>query len=364
MEYRTLPRSSEKISVIGMGTSAVGEGSPEEIAAVTEKALEYGVNLFDLASGHKAAVEGVGKVIKKHREDVFLQIHFGAEFVTGEYGWTTDLSKIKAAVSWVMEQTGSDYIDFGFIHCMDENSDFEEYKANGVIDYIQQLKADGIVHHLALSSHTPAVANRIMDEVDIDLLMFSINPAYDYKLGEYAHGETDERTDLYRRCEAEGIGISVMKPYCGGQLLDKDQSPFKEALTEPQCLQYALDKPGVVSVLTGFKTIEELDRTMKFFDASEDERDYSILGRLTPEESQGRCVYCKHCHPCPGGLDIALINKYYDLSCLGDPLAKDHYLNLAKTASACISCGHCNFRCPFHVNQNERMIEIKNYFGV
>lgn len=363
MEYRKLPRTGEELSVIGMGTAYIGERPISEIVSVTEKALDYGINYFDLAAGHRPAIEGIGKAIRNRREDVFLQIHFGAEFTTGEYGWTTDLEKIKKAVSWVLEQTGGNYIDFGFIHCMDERSDYDTFVKNGVLDYMKQLKEDGVIRHMALSSHTPATANSIMDEVDIDLLMFSINPAYDCKLGEYAHGNTDERLDLYRRCEAEGIGISVMKPFCGGQLLDKEKSPFGEALTINQCIQYALDKPGVLTVLPGFATEEDLDVTMKYFEATEEEKDYSILGKLTPLRGQDSCVYCRHCHPCPAGLDIALINKYYDLACLGDVMAEEHYRTLEKTASDCISCGHCNFRCPFGVNQNERMISIKNYFG-
>ena len=43
------------------------------------------------------------------------------------------------------------------------------------------------------------------------------------------------------------------------------------------------------------------------------------------DETKGKCVYCKHCHPCPAGIDIGLVNKYYDLSRLGDTLAKEHY---------------------------------------
>ena len=38
--------------------------------------------------------------------------------------------------------------------------------------------------------------------------------------GEYANGSATERMALYRRCEAEGVGISVMKAFAGGQLLD------------------------------------------------------------------------------------------------------------------------------------------------
>lgn len=77
----------------------------------------------------------------------------------------------------------------------------------------------------------------------------------------------------------------------------------------------------------------------------------------------GRCVYCKHCHPCPAGLDIALINKYYDLAMQGDKLAREHYLTLEKRAGDCIGCGHCDSRFPFHVAQSERMQSIRAYFG-
>lgn len=54
----------------------------------------------------------------------------------------------------------------------------------------------------------------------------------------------------------------------------------------------------------------------------------SVIGSFTPDDSVGKCVYRRHCHPCPKGLDIALINKYYDLSLQGDILAKEHYLTL------------------------------------
>ena len=83
---------------------------------------------------------------------------------------------------------------------------------------------------------------------------------------------------------------------------------------------------------------------------------------VTPKDTKGTCVCCKHCHPCPAGLDIGLINKYYDLSRLGDVLAKEHYLTLEKAASDCLQCGHCNSRCPFSVDQMARMEEIQAYF--
>jgi predicted aldo/keto reductase-like oxidoreductase len=49
------------------------------------------------------------------------------------------------------------------------------------------------------------------------------------------------------------------------------------------------------------------------------------------------------------GLDIALINKYYDLAGAGDGMAAEHYAKLDKAAGDCVGCGHCDQRCPFHV---------------
>lgn len=196
----------------------------------------------------------------------------------------------------------------------------------------------------------------------LDMVMFSINPAYDLNFGDYAIGEFDERMNLYRRLEKEGVGISVMKAFCGGKLLDASESPFHQALSKTQCIQYALDKPGVLTVLPGIRNDQDLQDVLAFFKASQEEKDYSILGTFPKLESYNQCVYCKHCHPCPKGLDIALINKYYDLVCLGDDLAKDHYHHLTLKASDCVVCHHCDKRCPFHVQQSKRMQEIVAYF--
>ena len=117
-----------------------------------------------------------------------------------------------------------------------------------------------------------------------------------------------------------------------------------------------------MTVLPGVRNREDLQRILGFFNATDEEKDYSMISSLTPKEVAGKCVYCNHCQPCPAGLDIGLINKYYDLSRAGDALARDHYNNLTVKASDCLACGHCDSRCPFHVHQVERMQEIAAYF--
>lgn len=362
MEYRKLPRGEERISILGLGTSSIQAASEKEIEETVVSALDRGVNFFDMASAEAKPFAAYGRALKGRRKEAYLQIHFGANYETGTYGWTTNLDTIKRSIDWQLKALQTDYMDFGFIHCIDEESDLRKVWESGVLDLIQDMKAQGIVRHIGLSSHTPRLAGQVLDLKLIDLLMFSINPGYDYRHGTYAIGSVDERLDLYRRCEKEGVGISVMKAFSGGQLLNAKTSPFKKALTEYQCIQYALDKPGVLTVLPGVRGKDDLDRILGFCEAEDIEKDYSVIGTFAPHDAEGICVYCNHCQPCPKGIDVALVNKYYDLSRAGDELARNHYAKLEKKAGECINCGHCNSRCPFKVDQMKRMYEISRYF--
>lgn len=370
MQYRILPKGTEKISIIGLGTSSIQASDEREIEDIVSLAIEKGINFFDMASSEAKPFAAYGRAIADRRNEVYFQIHFGANYETGTYGWTTNLDTVKRSVEWQLNMLRTDYIDFGFIHCIDEISDLQVVKKSGIIDYILRLKEQGIVRHVGLSSHTPKLVNHILDMGILDMLMFSINPAYDYQhgtepdytAGNYAVGSVDERLSLYRRCEKEGVGISVMKAFSGGQLLDARTSPFGKALTEYQCIQYALDKPGVLTVLPGIRSKKDLYRILGFCEASEKERDYSAIGTFAPQDAEGVCVYCNHCQPCPAGLNVGLINKYYDLSVAGDHLAHEHYRKLEKSADECMKCGHCNKRCPFHVDQAARMERIHAYF--
>ena len=63
------------------------------------------------------------------------------------------------------------------------------------------------------------------------------------------------------------------------------------------------------------------------------------------------------------GIDIGLVNKYYDLALAGDEIAANHYTKLSIKADACLYCGHCEGRCPFGVKQESRMTQIDGFFS-
>lgn len=364
MEYRKLPHGEEMLSVLGLGMGGIQKCSDDEIEIVIRTAIDHGINFFDLCAGGKNVYKPFGKAIAGQRDKVYFQLHFGAIYnEKGEYGWSRDLNVIRDTIEWELKTLGTDYADFGFLHCVDEDEDFDELCESGIFDYIKEMKAAGKVCHIGFSSHTPSVANRVLDTGLVDMMMFSINPAYDLEQGdEYGVGTVSERAELFRRCEAMGVGISVMKPFHAGQLLDEKTSPFGIAMTRYQCIQYALDRPGVLTIVPGARNLDDLNALLRFPDAPDSEKDYSVIGQFTPATAEGHCVYCNHCQPCPAGIDIGLVNKYYDLALAGDDMAKNHYSKLSVNADVCIGCGHCDSRCPFHTAQSARMAEIAEYF--
>ena len=364
MDYRKLPHGEEMINPVGIGMGTMQVATEEEIENIVKKAIDHGINFFDLCGGHNKVYAPFGRAIANQREKVYFQMHFGAVYnEEGEYGWSQDLDAIKKTFEWEMQTLGVDYIDFGFLHCLDEVKDFEAMVQNGVLDYVKALKQEGKVRHIGFSSHTPEVAHKILDTGLIDMMMFSLNPAYDFECGDkYAIGTVKERYDLFARCQKLGVGISVMKPFHGGKLLSADQSPFGESLTHYQCMAYCLDRPGVMAVVPGVQSMEQLDTLIGYMSTTDEEKDYSVIGTFTAEKISGTCVYCNHCLPCPAGIPIGLVNKYYDLAVNGDVLAEDHYKKLKVDATACLHCGHCESRCPFGVPQESRMDEIAAYF--
>jgi predicted aldo/keto reductase-like oxidoreductase len=139
------------------------------------------------------------------------------------------------------------------------------------------------------------------------------------------------------------------------------------AFTPSQLIHYALTRPAVSSILCGYDTKEQVDQALAYESATDDEKDYASVIASAPLHSYtGQCTYCGHCRPCPQDIDIAMVNKFYDLASLQPQVpqsVKEHYLDLGNTASACIGCRSCETRCPFGVKIADRMEKAAELFG-
>lgn len=93
---------------IGAGYHSIGKASEKEIAETVALALENGVNFFDMASADARPFSAYGRAIAGRRDKVYFQIHFGANYESGTYGWTVDLDAIKRSIDWQLQMLQTD----------------------------------------------------------------------------------------------------------------------------------------------------------------------------------------------------------------------------------------------------------------
>ena len=379
MNYRILGKTGLRVSEIGLGGEWLERHSEAEVKQVVDRCRECGINILDCWMSEPNVRTNIGKALAGHREKWYIQGHIGSTWQNGQYVRTRELPAVKAAFEDLLTRLQTDYIDLGMIHFVDEPAEFHKVMEGDFFRYVKQLKAEGRIRHIGLSTHNPAVGKLAAEHGEIEMFLFSVNPAFDMlpateNLDDYfadtydeaLGGIAPERAELYRLCEQNQVGITVMKGYEGGRLFSAERSPFGVAMTPVQCIHYALTRPAVASIMVGYDTTEHVDAAVAYETASPEEKDYaSILAKAPRHGYYGQCTYCGHCAPCPAGIDIAMVNKLHDLAAMQEKVPdtlKAHYRQLSANADACIGCRSCESRCPFGVKIADRMAETKAVF--
>ena len=380
MRYRELGKTGLKVSEIGLGAEWLERHNEEEVRAVIDCCESAGINILDCWMAEPNVRTNIGKAIAGKRERWIIQGHFGSTWQNGQYVRTSEMSKVKPAFEDLLARLETDYIDLGMIHFVDEEAEFHRIMEGEFLAYVKEQKEKGVIRHIGMSTHNPKVGKLAALSGEIEMILFSINPAFDllpatedinsYFAEDYEAslgGIHPDRKELYQVCEQTGVGITVMKGYAGGRLFDAKTSPFGTALTPVQCIHYALTRPAVASILAGYDTPEHVREAVAYETASEEEKDYaSVLAKAPRHAYFGQCTYCGHCAPCPAGIDIAMVNKLSDLAAMQPEVPeslKAHYQALSANAADCISCGGCEIRCPFGVPVVEKMKKTRKMFG-
>ena len=372
MKYRELGNTKIMVSEIALGGEWLERQTFDAVKAVVERCRDAGINFIDCFMSEPNVRSNIGNAIKEDREKWIIQGHIGSAWRDGQYVRTRDMDEVKAAFADLLSRFHTDYMDVGMIHFVDKMEDWETVVNDGVLDYAKSLCKEGTIKVIGISTHNPEIARLAALTGEIKVILFSLNPAYDMlpateniddyfveKYEEGLSGIAKERSELYKLCEKEGVAITVMKGLGGGRLLDAKRSPFGVALTPLQCIHYALTRPSVASILIGYLTPEQVDEAIRYENATEEEKDYATVLANAPNHAyMGECTYCGHCKPCPVNIDIAMVNKLYDLATMQNEVpatVAEHYNGLSSKASECIGCGACEERCPFGVKVTERM---------
>ena len=380
MLYRELGNTGLKVSEIGLGCEGFLGKDERECDRMFSLAFERGVNCMDLYSPNPELHKAVGRATAAHGVHLVLQAHLCTVWKNGQYMATRNLAEVKTSFEKMMQNLGTERVDIGMIHYVDSEETWNKVISDGILDYAKQLKREGRIGHIGMSSHNPLVALKAVESGEIEVLMFSVNPCYDLLPGDEDVNKLFEensyskplfnidpvREKLYETCQRRGVGITVMKVFGGGDLLT-DDSPAGKALTVPQCIHYALTRPAVSAVFAGAHTEAELAASLRYEEADEAERDYAAVFATFPKISwQGHCMYCGHCAPCPKGIEVASVTKFLNLAKAQKAVpetVREHYNALRAHAGDCIACGACEKRCPFGVRIIENMKAARAVFG-
>ncbi len=380
MQYREIGKTGKRASVIGLGCEHL-DGKPyAQVKETVDAALHQGINILDVFMPGKEVRENIARALGDRRRDVLIQGHIGSTDIRQQYDISRDLPTVRKYFEELLRLFGG-YIDFGMMFFIDSEDDYKNVFDTGFADYVQTLKQQGDIGHIGFSSHNPDMAMRAIRTGLPEMLMFSVNLAFDlypaetYVLGEL-HGKLNaeafrgldpKRAALYTFCQQQGLGITVMKTLGAGKLISPDYTPFSKPMTVVQCIHYALTRPAVSGVLLGCQTAAEVEDAVRYLDMSDIERDWAPLLGTLRNDFKGNCVYCGHCQPCPKDIDIAAVNKYLDIARLDEahvpPSVRSHYAALAHKGEDCIGCGSCESRCPFGVQVIRNMADAARIFG-
>lgn len=382
MKTSILGRTGIKTGIIGLGLEHLENAPYEEVALVVEEAIAAGACYMDLFMASPNIRDFMGKLMKGRRNKFQIQGHIGACLQDGQYYRTRDPVIAERHAEDLLTRLDTDYLDTLMIHFVDEPDEWAEVSApGGLLEIAHRWKKEGKARAVGMSSHKAAASMAAVESGLVDILMFPVNPSFDLLPGETkleALWEPDpytgireagnqpvySRRDLYLACERHGVAIVSMKTYAAGWMFRPD-NPGGIMLSAVQCLQYALSQPGVAVVLPGCRTPEQMRAALAWLDASDTEKDYSIIMKKTNWALKGICMYCNHCLPCPADIDIAAVTRLFDSARKETvtPTLAAAYGRLSAVASDCVQCGACEERCPFSVAVQANMEEATALFG-
>ena len=179
MRYRDLGKTGLKVSEIGLGAEWLERHKAEEVKAVIDCCEEQGINILDCWMAEPNVRSNIGKAITGKREKWIIQGHFGSTWQDGQYVRTREMDKVRAAYEDLLTRLGTDYIDLGMIHFVDEEAEFHRIMEGEFLAYVKEQKEKGVIRHIGMSTHNPKVGKLAAMSGEIEMLLFSINPAFD-----------------------------------------------------------------------------------------------------------------------------------------------------------------------------------------
>ena len=226
MNTRRLGKTELQVSEVGFGGEWLERHSEEEGVRLIQYASSKGINILDCWMPDPKSRDIIGKGIKENRSQWFIQGHLGSTWKDEQYYRTREMEYVRPACEDLLQRLQTDYIDLGMIHYVDSEEEWDQIQHSDYLDYVMELKHKGIIRHIGMSSHNPKVATKAAESGYVEMILFSINPAFDMlpasdnietmfaeEFDTSLKGIDADRTHLYQICEQNDVGITVMKGF-------------------------------------------------------------------------------------------------------------------------------------------------------
>jgi aryl-alcohol dehydrogenase-like predicted oxidoreductase len=274
--YRTLGRTGEKISAIGVGGFHIGSPPEEEGIRIVRTAIDSGINFMDNSwDYHDGGSEiRMGKALKDgYREKAFL--------MTKIDGRTKPVAGKQIDESLKRLQT--DHVDLMQFHEVIRMEDPDRiFAQGGAMEAMLDAKQAGKVRYIGFTGHKdPSIHLRMLEiaakhQFHFDAVQMPLNVMD-------AHFRSFQKQVVPVLLKEE-IGVLGMKPLAGGLILtSKTAKPI-------ECLHYAMSLP-TSTVITGMNKMEILNQALeaaRTFKPMNEQEIASLLGRTADAASTGK----------------------------------------------------------------------------
>lgn len=278
MIYRTLGRSGEKVSAIGLGGYHIGVPKEEaEGIRIIRSAIDHGITFMDNCwDYHNGGSEiRMGKALRDgYRDKVFLMTKIDGR------------TKAAAAkqIDECLQRLQTDRIDLMQHHEIIRMEDPDRvFAPGGAHEAMLAAKQAGKIRYMGFTGHKDPLVHRRMLEVaaqhhfKFDAVQMPLNVMD-------AHFRSFEK-QIVPLLVKEGIGVLGMKPLGSGAIM---QSGVVTAL---ECLHYALNLPTSV-VINGMESMERLNQALeavRTFKPMSEGKVATLLKRTEQIAATGRC---------------------------------------------------------------------------
>lgn len=334
MEYRKLGKTGLTISRMGFGGIPIQRIDAEETKKLLHEMADKGINYIDTARGYTVSEEYLGYAMEGIRD----------KFVVATKSMARTKEAMAADIETSLRNLRTDHIELYQVHNPSMEQLDQVTGKDGALEALMEAREAGKIAHIGLTCHSVQVFERALELEWVETIMFPYNIV------------ENQGEDLIRKCTEKNVGFIAMKPLAGGAIEDASLA-----------LRYICANKNVTVVIPGMAEAGELDENIQ---ACEDEKSLTEeeLKKIEDVKKQlgtDFCRRCNYCAPCTVGINIPsvfLFAGYLQRYNLAD-WAKDRYSTLAVKASACVGCGECEKRCPYHLPIREKLKKCAEDMG-